>query len=173
MVASRAIRHMEALANGAMVILMKQTMSINEVMSQPLVTAPTMCTVDAVARLMWEFDCGIVPIVSDDGRLAGVITDRDICLAAYTQDKPLSAILVTSAMTKQIFSVRSDDAIETAERVMRENQVRRVLVIDAERRPVGILAMNDIARLAAPAGESGVDRELVETLASIGRPRAA
>jgi CBS domain-containing protein len=156
-----------------MVNLMQQTMRIDDVMSTPVVTAPTKCTLDAVARLMWEFDCGIVPIVSDDGRLAGVITDRDICMAAYTQDKPLSAILVTSAMTKQIFSLHGHDAIETAERVMRDNQIRRVLVIDTEHHPVGILAMNDIARLAAPAGQSGVDRELVETLASIGRPRAA
>jgi CBS domain-containing protein len=152
---------------------MKQNMRIDEVMSKPLVTAPTMCTLDAVARLMWEFDCGIVPIVGDGGRLAGVITDRDICMAAYTQNTPLSAIPVTSAMTKQVFSVRSGDAIETAERVMRDNQIRRVLVVDTEQRPVGILAMNDIARLAAPAGQSGVDRELVETLATIGKPRAA
>lgn len=57
-------------------------MHVNEIMSQPVVTAPTKCTLDAAARLMWEFDCGIVQIVGDDGRLAGVITDRDICMAA-------------------------------------------------------------------------------------------
>jgi CBS domain-containing protein len=145
-------------------------MRINEIMSHPVVTAPTTCTVDAPARLMREFDCGIVPIVGDDGRLAGVITDRDICMAAYAQDSPLSAISVTSAMTKQVFSLGGDDAIETAEHLMRDNQIRRVLVLDAERRPVGILAMNDIARLTAPAKQTGAAGKLVETLAAIGRP---
>jgi CBS domain-containing protein len=146
-------------------------MRINEIMSQPIVTAPTRCALDAAARLMWEFDCGIVPVVGDDGCLAGVITDRDICLAAYTQDRPLSAIPITSAMTTHVFSLHADDAIETAERVMRDKQIRRVPVLDAEHRPVGIVAMNDIARLTAPATKNGAHRELVETLAAIGRPR--
>jgi CBS domain-containing protein len=148
-------------------------MRIDEMMSQPVVTAPTKCTLDAAARLMWEFDCGIVPIVGDDGRVAGVITDRDICIAAYSQDRPLSAISVTSAMTKPVFSLYGDDGVETAEHLMRDNQIRRVLVIDAEHHPVGIVAMNHIARVTAPAGQSGADRELVETLASIGRPGPA
>jgi CBS domain-containing protein len=145
-------------------------MRIDEIMSQPVVTAPTTCTLDAAARLMREFDCGIVPIVGDDGCLAGVLTDRDICMAAYAENRPLSAISVTSAMTTPVFSLHADDAIETAEHLMRDNQIRRVLVIDAEHRPVGIVAMNDVARLAAPAGQIGTDRALVETLASIGRP---
>lgn len=146
-------------------------MYVNEIMSQPVVTAPTKCTLDAAARLMWEFDCGIVPIVGDDGRLAGVITDRDICMAAYTQDRPLSAIPVTSVMTTRVFSLRGNDAIDTAEHVMRDNQVRRIPVIDAEHRPIGMVAMNDIARLTALPAKSGDDRELVETLAAIGAPR--
>jgi CBS domain-containing protein len=146
-------------------------MRINEIMSQPVVTAPTKCTLDAAARLMWEFDCGIVPVVGDDGCLAGVITDRDICMAAYTQDRPLSAIPVTSAMTKRVFSLHGNDAIETAEQMMRDNQIRRVPVLDADHRPVGLVAMNDIARLTAPATKKAADRELVETLAAIGRSR--
>jgi CBS domain-containing protein len=148
-------------------------MRIHEIMSQPVITAPTTCALDAAARLMWEFDCGIVPVVGPDGCLAGVITDRDICMAAYTQDKPLSAIQVTSAMTKRVLSLRVDDAIEAAERVMRDNQIRRVPVLDPERRPVGMVAMNDIARFTAPATASGADRELVETLAAIGQARTS
>ena len=58
-----------------------------------------------------------------------------------------------------------------AEHVMRDNQVRRIPVIDAEHRPIGMVAMNDIARLTAPPAKSGDDRELVETLAAIGEAR--
>ena len=148
-------------------------MRIREIMSHPVVTCPPGSTLDSVARLMWEFDCGIVPIVGDDGRLSGVITDRDICMAAYTQGKPLSTIPVTSAMAAQVFSCHTDDTVETAERVMRDNQIRRIPVLDQENRPVGILAMSDIARVAAHAKRSGVDRELVQTLAAVCTPRTA
>ena len=146
-------------------------MHIKEIMSQPIVTAPTGSTLDTVARLMWEFDCGIVPIVGDEGLLSGVITDRDICMAAYTKGKPLSAIPVTSAMAKQVFACHTTDTIQTAEHLMRDNQIRRVPVLDKENRPVGIVAINDLARLAAHARKSGVDREIVQTLASICEPR--
>jgi CBS domain-containing protein len=147
-------------------------MRINEVMSHPVVTAPQEATLDAIARLMWEFDCGIVPLVGDDGRLKGVITDRDVCMAAYTQGKPLSSISAASAMSKDVISCHTTDSVETTERLMRDNQIRRVPVLDAENRPVGIVSMNDIVRLAARAHKSGVDREFVETLAAVCQPRA-
>jgi CBS domain-containing protein len=146
-------------------------MKTQEAMSHPLITAPASSTVDVVARLMWEFDCGIVPIVGDDGRLVGVITDRDICMAAYTQGKPLSEIAVSSAMATEIVACHSADAIESAERLMRESRIRRIPVLDQEDRPVGLISMNDIARLAAHAKKSGFNRELVETLAAVCQPR--
>jgi CBS domain-containing protein len=55
---------------------------------------------------------------------------------------------------------------------MRENQVRRLPVLDAENRPVGLVSMNDLARLASRARRSAVDRELVRTLAAVCQPRA-
>jgi len=146
-------------------------MHIKELMSQPVVTCPTNCTLDAAARLMWEFDCGIIPIVNDDGRLAGVVTDRDICMAAYTQGRPLGAIEVTKAMAKQVVAVHAEDSIESAEELMRDNRVRRLPVIDNAGRPVGILAINDLARLAGQVKRSAVDRELVATIAAICEPR--
>jgi CBS domain-containing protein len=148
-------------------------MKTQDAMSHPLITAPASSTTDVVARLMWEFDCGIVPIVSDDdGRLVGVITDRDICMAAYTQGKPLSLIAVSSAMAKEIVACHAADPIESAERLMRENRVRRMPVLDQEDHPVGLISMNDIARVAAHAKKSGFNRELVETLATVCQPRA-
>lgn len=147
-------------------------MHIKDIMSHPVVTAPTSTTLDTIARLMWEFDCGVVPIIGDDGRITGIITDRDICMAAYTQGKPLSAISVRSAMAKEVYASHTDDSIETAEHLMRDNQVRRVPVLDKEDRPVGMVSLIDIAKLAARAKKSGVDRELVQTLAAVCEPRA-
>jgi CBS domain-containing protein len=146
-------------------------MHINEVMTHPVVTCPVDSSADMPARLMWEFDCGVIPLVDGEGRLAGIITDRDLCMAAYTQNKPLAQIQTSSAMAKDIVRCHQDDSIETVESLMRDNQVRRLPVVDAEGRPVGLFAMNDLARLAGRAKKSGVDRELVRTLAAVCRPR--
>jgi CBS domain-containing protein len=146
-------------------------MHIKEIMSQPAVTCPERSSLDQAARLMWEFDCGVVPIVSDDGRLAGILTDRDICMAAYTQGRPLQDIPVTTAMTREVVAVHADDGIEQAEGRMRERQIRRLPVLDGDGRPIGLVSLNDLARLAGRARKSGVDRELVQTLAAVCQPR--
>ena len=146
-------------------------MRISELMSKPVITCPRSGTLDHAARLMWEFDCGIVPIVDDNGRLTGVVTDRDICMAAYTQGRALRDIPFTVAMASPVVAVHVDDVIETVELLMHDNRVRRVPVIDNDGRPVGLVSMNDLARLAARSRRSGVDRELVRTLAAICQPR--
>ncbi len=121
---------------------------------------------------MWEFDCGMIPVVNDDGRLAGVVTDRDICMAAYMQGRPLRTIPVASAMAKQVVASHTDDSIEAAEGLMRDNQIRRLPVLDRDGRPVGVVSLNDLARLAARAKQSSVDREIVLTLGAICQPHA-
>jgi CBS domain-containing protein len=146
-------------------------MHIKDVMSHPVMTCPAGSTLDHAARLMWEFDCGIVPVVSDDGRLAGIVTDRDVCMAAYTQGRALPAIPVTTAMARNVVAAHADDSIEQVEHLMSENQIRRLPVLDGEGRPIGLISMNDLARLAGRAKKSGVDRELVQTLAAVCRPR--
>jgi CBS domain-containing protein len=141
-------------------------------MSHPAVTCPATSTLDQAARLMWEFDCGIIPVINDDGRLEGVVTDRDICMAAYTQGRALNAIPIGSAMAKNAVAIHAGDSIEQAEELMRESQVRRLPVLDEDGRPAGLVSLNDLARLAARAKKSGVDRELVATLAAVCQPRA-
>jgi CBS-domain-containing membrane protein len=146
-------------------------MQIKDVMSHPPVTCPATSTLDHAARLMWEFDCGIIPVVNDDGRLSGVVTDRDICMAAYMQGRSLASIPIRTAMAKQVVAVHAGDPIEQAEQLMRDNQIRRLPVLDADGRLIGLLAMNDLARLAGRAKKGGVDRELVRTLAAVCQPR--
>lgn len=146
-------------------------MHIKDLMSQPVITCAAADHLDIPARLMWEYDCGVIPIVNDEGRLCGIVTDRDVCMAAYTQGQPLHTIPVTTAMATQVMSCHPDDAIEDAERLMRDAQIRRVPVIDAAGRPLGVLSLNDLARATARGRKSTVDRELVTTMAAICEPR--
>ena len=147
-------------------------MRITEIMSHPVVTCPISATSDAVARLMWEFDCGAIPVTGEDGRLVGIVTDRDICMGAYTQGKILPNIPVTAVMSKPVFTCHGEEDVDALEHVMRGNQIRRVPVVDVDARPIGIVSLNDIARLAVRAGKSGVDRDVVRTLAAVSHPRS-
>ena len=148
-------------------------MNIQEIMSKPAVTCHSNDTLNTAARLMWEHDCGALPVVDDEGGTIGMITDRDICMAAYTQGSPLHSIEVSQAMAREVFSCRIKDSLETAEQLMSEKQVRRVPVVNGDNRPVGVLSLNDIARHATVSRKkNGLDHEVTQTLAAICRPRA-
>jgi CBS domain-containing protein len=145
-------------------------MRVEQLMSQPAVTCRSDDSLHTAARLMWDHDCGALPVVGDGGKVVGVITDRDACMAAYTQGLPLQAVPVSRAMSRQVFSCRPDQAIEAAEKLMAEKQVRRLPVLDGEGRPVGMLSLNDVAREAASRPGNGLASDVAKTLGAIGQP---
>jgi len=146
-------------------------MQLQEVMSHPVVTCPVDCTADVPARLMWEFDCGVIPLVDQEGRVAGIITDRDLCMAVLMQGRPLFEIPVSSAMTRDVVCCHPEDGVEVAEAQMRDNQVRRVPIVDEDSHPVGVFSVNDLSRLATSAKRSVIDRDLVRTMGAVSQPR--
>lgn len=145
---------------------------VNQLMSQPAVVCRPDDTLATAAKKMWQDDCGVVPVVDGENRLVGIITDRDICMAAFTRGEPLTAIPVHSAMAKQVYSCRPEDSIEAAQRVMSEKQIRRLAVVDESGHAIGVLSLNDLAREAASPGWGEDFRESVmETMAAICQPR--
>jgi len=105
-------------------------------------------TLEHAARLMWDHDCGAIPIVDARGRAIGMITDRDVCMAAYIQGRPLGQIPVTVAGARRIHSVRPDASLAVAQETMKMHRVRRLAVIDLGGNLVGMLSLADIARVA-------------------------
>jgi CBS domain-containing protein len=146
-------------------------MNVKDIMQRPVITANRSDTLNEAARCMWDHDLGSLPVVDDEGRLAGMITDRDVCMAAYTQGRSLAEIATASAMCSQVLACHVDDSVETAEQLMREGQVRRLPVVDNDGRPIGVVALNDLTRIAANARKSTVDRDVIQTLAAISAPR--
>ncbi|MEW6268051.1 MAG: CBS domain-containing protein [Thermodesulfobacteriota bacterium] len=128
------------------------------------------------ARIMWERDCGVVPVVDERERVVGIVTDRDLCMAAYTQGRPLRDIEIASVMSRAVHTCRADDALATALAAMRDGKVRRLPVLDADDRLVGILSLNDVAQAAAreraPANPELAARAILDTLAAVCEPRA-
>lgn len=118
-------------------------MLIREVMT----TNPACCkptdTLDTVARMMLEHDCGEIP-VCENNRLVGVITDRDITLRAVAAGKAPMSLAASEVMTRNVYSVYDNDKLETAFAIMSEKLVRRLPVIDANGAIIGIISQADL-----------------------------
>jgi len=122
------------------------------------------------AQIMWDNDCGCVPVVDPNERPIGMITDRDVCMAAFTQGRTLSEISVEIAYGHPAVTVREDDPVEAAEDLMRRHQLRRLPAVDASGRTVGLLSIHDLAHQSEAT--LGRAERLRDTLARICQPRA-
>lgn len=134
-------------------------MRCREIMTSAVTTAASDTPLRDVATLMREGDMGAVPIV-DDGKLVGIVTDRDIVVRAVAEGKDASTP-VAEAMTSEIFSVRPDDFVFEAIRLMGDKQVRRIPVVTDSGELAGIISMADIAL------EIEDQREIAEALEEI------
>jgi CBS domain-containing protein len=150
-------------------------MRIQEVMSNAIATCRPNESLNRAAQIMWEHDCGSVPVVDEELRVVGMITDRDVCMAAYTQGRALSEIPVASACAQVVVSCRLSDTIHTVENLMRAAQIRRLPVIDEHGKLCGVVSLADLARHVHRTGRQadGLSYESISlTLAVISRPGA-
>jgi CBS domain-containing protein len=120
-------------------------MNVEKLMSRNVQRCGVADDLNVPARILWENDCGCVPVVDAKDHVVGMITDRDICIAAYTQGRSLRDIPVREAMSKKLYSCRPADDVSKAVEVMRREQVRRLPVVDENARLVGVLSLNDLA----------------------------
>lgn len=118
------------------------------------------------AQLMWETDCGALPVV-DDENAVGVVTDRDICMATYLRGQPLSELKVASVMSKELFSCTPDESIEAVLATMGDKRVRRLPVLSAHGQLVGIITIADVVRWARSLANPAVSAALTDALGAI------
>lgn len=100
------------------------------------------------AQLMWDHDCGCVVVVDALDRVVGIVTDRDICMGAYTQGKALTEIEVSTVCSEEVATCKATDSLDTAQRLMMNHQVRRLPVVDDDGHLVGLLSLSDLAQHA-------------------------
>jgi CBS domain-containing protein len=143
---------------------------------------PTTCKpsedLQSVLRIMKSEDCGIVPITegNGDGRVAGVVTDRDVALHLGANDSRPSEVRVSDVMTTKLVSVGPDADIREVSRKMQEAQVRRVLVTDGGRL-LGVISTADLARASAHSSSDKIGEEVEKVMEKVSedtgsRPRA-
>ena len=118
-------------------------MLIKDVMTRTPACAKPSDTLDTVAKLMLEHDCGEIP-VCDGTKLVGVITDRDITCRAVAVGKTPIAIPASDVMTRHVYSIRENDKVEAAFDLMDEKLVRRLPVVDESGVIVGIVSQADL-----------------------------
>jgi predicted transcriptional regulator len=154
-------------------------MHVEELMSQQVESCVAEDSLERAAQLMWESDCGCLPVCQGPGdgarQAVGVITDRDICMCALFERKPLRELRVCDAMSKQLLACRLGDNVDRAEEIMRTAQIRRLPVLGEQGMLMGMISLADLAREAAResanAHKAITEREIGDTLAEICAPR--
>jgi CBS domain-containing protein len=156
---------------------MEITMFVEERMTKDVKTCQPHDSLAATARVLWGNDCACAPVVNGEGRVLGMVTDRDICMAACSTGLRLAEILVVDVMAREVVTTRARSTLLEAELLMRARGVRRLPVLDDEQHLVGLLSSSDICRaIDAESGQNaspGHAEHFVATLAMLGRRRAS
>lgn len=147
-------------------------MRVERAMTKNVFTCLAHQTLEQAARTMWEADIGCLVVIDDERRPIGVITDRDIAMAAYTRGVALRDALIGSAMSQKVITARPDTRLGELESLMQAEQVRRVPVIEPNGTLVGIVTLGDLAR-TAQAGPLGIPAipGVAKTLRSVSERR--
>jgi CBS domain-containing protein len=140
-------------------------MQVREVMTRGVECVRPDDTLQTAARKMRDLDVGPMPVCDND-RLAGMLTDRDITIRAVAEGKDPRTAPVRDVMTEGIEYCFEDDDVKVAARHMRDRQVRRLVVLNRDKRLAGIVSLGDLA------AEAGDDRLTGETLEQISEAAA-
>jgi CBS domain-containing protein len=135
-------------------------MKVEQIMNREIKTCHPQDSLNKVAQIMWNEPCGAVPVIDDQHKPVGFLTDRDVCMAAYTQGKRLEELRVEAAMARKVVACTGEDDLLSAAGLMRQHRTRRLPVIDRNGALVGLLSLDDLACEAARPLRGGVNDEL-------------
>jgi CBS domain-containing protein len=142
-------------------------MKVEQMMNRTAKSCHPEDSLNKAAQLMWDNSCGAVAVVDVHSKPIGFLTDRDICMAAYTRGKLLQELTVEGAMASRIVCCRIDDELTSAMDVMRDKHVRRLPVIGRDGTLAGILSLDDVGYEAARPLRGGVNYRLREQVADV------
>lgn len=149
--ADAAIEKLAELTRAARELFRKQSLRapelaspVSSIMQRSPVSCQSTDTLDRVAQLMWEQRLGALPVVDADGRVAGMVTDRDACMGAYTQGRRLGDICVDSVMSPEPICARHDSSLRQVLDLMLERGLSRIPIVDEEQRLVSVVSVSDV-----------------------------
>lgn len=142
-------------------------MKVQDVMTSNARSCRPETNLAEAARMMWENDCGILPVVDRNNKVLSAITDRDIAIALGTRNRPASDIVVSEVMTEIVATAAPGDDLRSALRTMRSALVRRLPVTDRDGVLRGMLSINDVVLWAATSPTSPSNDEVLGVLKAI------
>lgn len=144
-------------------------MKVKEIMHQEVHSCRPDTDLAMAAMQMWDGDFGVLPVVANGGTVVGMITDRDICMAAATKRCDPGEIRVEEVTTGQVYGCSPETEIHEALKIMQQRRVRRLPVMSPDDgKLVGILSLNDVALKAQADAKADLSAQDVEsTLKSI------
>lgn len=119
-------------------------MRVSEAMHKNATWVPPTTPVSEIAKIMKNEDIGALPVGEND-RLIGMVTDRDITIRALADGQDVSSLIARDVMSPGISYCRTEDALEDAVRLMEQKKIRRLPVIDTDKRMVGMLSIGDVS----------------------------
>ena len=141
-------------------------MFVKDVMKKAVATCAPESDLASVIETMRVRDCGFLPVVDSNGIIIGVVTDRDVCMAAGTTLRPLARVSVKDAMSHPVFSCFPDENVKTVLATMAKHRVRRLPVLNKSGHLEGVLSIDDIAQ-APPRRGGPTAEEIVAALKGI------
>jgi len=148
-------------------------MQIKDVMTpNPLSCRPD-ANLAAVTKLLWNGDCGIVPVTDSSGKVLGMLTDRDVCVALGTRNVRAADVPALEAMSLNVFSCQATDDVRHVLNVMKTRRVRRLPVVDAGGHLIGLVSMNDIILAVGKRPKELTEDDVVSTLQGLCAHRPA
>jgi CBS domain-containing protein len=150
-------------------------MKVSEIMTEDVACCTPRESLERAAQIMWEKDCGCVPVVDGFRRPVGMITDRDACMSAYLRGRRLAEVGLDEVMSREVHTCKAEDELTAAHGLMREHRIRRLPVVDEDGLLIGLVSLNDIIRCTAKPTSSAKSRpttkDLVATLSQVSQPR--
>jgi len=149
-------------------------MKVKDIMTTDVKCCNLDTNLAAAAKVMWEADCGAVPVTNDQGQVLGMITDRDICIAGATRSSREGEIPVRDVISKTLYACRPGDDLRAAMETMQTHQVRRLPVLGQEGHLAGVISLRDIAVRARTSQAHEIRAEdVLDTLIAITAPARA
>lgn len=131
-------------------------MLVRDVMVTDVTVISPETTVDAAAQIMADLDVGALPVGANDAVPDGIVTGRDILLRVVAPRRDPRTTPVGDVMSRDLLCCRAEDEVEAVQREMERHQVRRMPVVDAEGRMIGMVTASDLAGAAARTGGSAL-----------------
>lgn len=144
-------------------------MKVKKIMTKSVGTCGKNDNLARAVEIMWQKDCGIVPVVDKKSNVVGTVTDRDVAVSVFLQNKTVAEIIIGEIISGKVITCLTKDDVEQVLKLMKKHKIKRLPVTGKNNKLKGIISITDI--LLAAADDKSLQKKVLKTLEAIGKPR--